>query len=77
MTQQMTRDDSWEATALPTEQLPTLVLLINDTPVKTITDSDYTSGQIALFVEHATTSNGVKASFSSVAVYPAPDQLPS
>jgi Domain of Unknown Function (DUF1080) len=55
----------------------TLVLLINDTPVKTITDSDYTSGQIALFVEHATTSNGVKASFSSVAVYPAPDQLPS
>jgi len=55
----------------------TLVLLINDTLVKTITDSDYTKGLIALFVEHGTTSNGVKASFSSVAVYPAPDQLPS
>lgn len=55
----------------------TLVLLINDTLVKTITDSNYTSGQIALFVQNGSTSNGVKASFSSVAVYPAPNQLPS
>ena len=56
---------------------PTLVLLLNDTVVKTITDSDYTRGQIALFAENGTTSSGVKASFSTVAVYHAPSQLPS
>jgi len=56
---------------------PTLVLLINDTLVTTITDHDYTSGQIALFVQNGSSSNGVTGSFSSVLVYPAPAQLPS
>lgn len=55
----------------------TLVLLINDSVVKTVTDSDYATGQIALYVGHGTTSSAVKASFSSVAVYPPPFQLPS
>ncbi len=54
----------------------TLVLLINDTLVNTITDHDYTNGQIALFVQNGNSSNGVTGSFSSVSVYPAPDQLP-
>ena len=55
----------------------TLVLLINDSVVKTVTDSDYATGQLALYVVHGNTSSGVKASFSSVAVYPPPFQLPS
>ncbi len=55
----------------------TLVLLINDSVVKTVTDSDYATGQIALYIGHGNTSSGVKASFSSVAVYPPPFQLPS
>jgi hypothetical protein len=55
----------------------TLVLLINKTVVNTVTDSDYTDGQVAVFVQNGNTSNGVKASFTNVAVYPAPDQLPS
>jgi len=55
----------------------TLVLLINDSVVKTVTDSDYATGQIALYVVHGITTSGVKASFSSVAVYPPPFQLPS
>jgi hypothetical protein len=55
---------------------PTLVLLINGTNVGTITDSDYTNGQIALFVRAGTNSHGVTASFTRVEVDPAPDQLP-
>jgi len=55
----------------------TLVLLINGSVVKTVTDSDYATGQIALYVIHGNTSSAVKASFSSVAVYPPPFQLPS
>jgi hypothetical protein len=54
-----------------------LVLLINGTVTSTVIDTDYTSGQIALFVQNSGTSSGVEASFSSVVVYPAPDQLPS
>jgi hypothetical protein len=54
-----------------------LILIINNTVVASISDSDYTSGQIALFIYHGNTSNGVKVSFTNVSVYPAPDQLPS
>ena len=54
-----------------------LILIINNTVVESISDSDYTSGQIALYIYHGNTSNGVKASFTNVSVYPAPDQLPS
>jgi hypothetical protein len=55
-----------------------LVVLINDKVVSSISDSGgYASGTIALFVENGKTSNGAQASFSSVAVYPAPTQLPS
>jgi hypothetical protein len=56
---------------------PQLVLLINGKVVNSVIDSDYTSGQIALFVQDSMTSSGVEAAFSSVAVYPAPDQLPT
>ncbi len=57
-------------------QGPNLVLLINSTMVNSVTDTDYSSGQIALFVQNSATSNGVEASFSTIAVYPAPKQLP-
>jgi hypothetical protein len=53
-----------------------LVLLINGTKVDSINDTNYTSGQIALYVAHGTSSSGAQASFSSVAVYPPPPQLP-
>ena len=55
---------------------PALILLINSTVVNSVTDTDYSSGQIALFVQNSATSNGVEASFSTIAVYPAPQQLP-
>ena len=52
-----------------------IVLLINDKVVNSITDNSYASGQIALFAENGQTSNGVNATFNSVAIYPAPNQL--
>ncbi len=55
---------------------PALVLLINGTVVSSITDSDYTSGQIALFARHGATSDGVTVAFSRVEVDYAPEQLP-
>ncbi len=56
---------------------PTLVLIMNGTVVNSVTDTDYTHGQIALFVDHGSTSEGVSAVFSDIAIYPAPYQLPS
>src|SRR5256885_9066697 len=43
---------------------PELVLLINGTLVNSVTDTDYTSGQIALFVQNSEISSEVEASFS-------------
>ena len=54
-----------------------LVLQINGSFINSVVDTDYTTGQLALFVQNSNSSGGVKASFSSVAVYPAPQQLPS
>ena len=56
---------------------PKIVVLINDKVVDSVTDTTYTSGQIALFAENGKTSNGVNATFSGVMVYPAPERLPS
>lgn len=53
-----------------------LVLLINGTKVNSISDTNYASGQVAVYVAHGDTSQGTQASFTSVAVYPAPSQLP-
>ncbi len=55
---------------------PFMVLAINGTIAASLVDADYTRGQIALFVNNGSTSDGVSASFSSVRVDPAPDQLP-
>ncbi|HLZ80902.1 MAG TPA: family 16 glycoside hydrolase [Ktedonobacteraceae bacterium] len=54
-----------------------LVLRINGSVIDTVIDTDYTTGQIALFVQNSNSSSGVEAAFSSVAVYPAPQKLPS
>ena len=54
---------------------PELVLLVNGSIVNSVTDSDYTGGQIALFVQNSETSSEVEASFSSVVVYPVPKQV--
>ncbi len=53
-----------------------MVILMNDKVMNSISDNGYTNGQIALFAENGTTSNGINVTFSSVAVYPAPNQLP-
>ena len=53
-----------------------MVLLINSVVVSTANDPDYAAGQIALFVQNSDVSDGVEASFSRIAVYPVPDQLP-
>ncbi len=55
---------------------PFMVLAINGTIAASLVDADYSHGQIALFVNNGSTSDGVSASFSSVRVDPAPDQLP-
>ena len=55
---------------------PAMVLVINKKVMHSVTDDDYTSGQIALFVHNTLTSNEVKATFSSVVVNPAPSVLP-
>jgi len=55
----------------------TLVLMNGNTVVKTVTDSSYATGQIALFLLHGTSSSGLKVAVSSIAVYPPPSQLPS
>jgi hypothetical protein len=53
-----------------------MVVLINNKLVNTIVDSGYAGGQIALFAENGSSSNGINATFGSVAVYPAPRQVP-
>ncbi|MDQ6660918.1 MAG: DUF1080 domain-containing protein [Chloroflexota bacterium] len=53
-----------------------LVLMINNEVVNSVIDMDYRSGQIALFVKNAATSNRVRASFSNIVIYPAPETLP-
>ncbi|HWS85173.1 MAG TPA: hypothetical protein VN207_13040 [Ktedonobacteraceae bacterium] len=55
---------------------PFMVLAINGTIAASLVDADYSRGQIALFVNNGSTSDGVSTSFSSVRVDPAPDQLP-
>lgn len=55
---------------------PALVLLINGTVVSNLSDSDYTSGQIALFARHGVTSDEVTVAISRVEVDYAPELLP-
>lgn len=53
---------------------PAMTIRINGSMVAALTDSDYTTGQIALFVQGSRASDQVTASFSSVAVYPILEQ---
>lgn len=53
-----------------------MVVLINREVVSSITDSDYSSGQIALFARHGSTSDGVVVAFSKIEIEDAPVQLP-
>jgi hypothetical protein len=58
-------------------QGPTLTLTINGTTVTSVTDTDYTHGQIALFVANGSTSDGVIAAFSSIEIDPLPSSTMS
>lgn len=53
---------------------PTMTLRLNGSAIASLNDSDYTEGQIALFVQGSQASSQVTVSFSSVSVYPMPDQ---
>jgi hypothetical protein len=53
-----------------------LVLTLNGAIVKSITDTDYSRGQIALFVNNGDTSDEVYATMSSIIVYSLPGQTP-
>lgn len=54
-----------------------IALLLNDKLITTVTDPDYTKGQVALFVQNGKTSSEARGSFSSIAIYPAPNQMPT
>lgn len=54
-----------------------IVLLMNDTVVKSVQDGDFARGKIILFVDNGNSSDGVVASFNMVAIYAAPEHLPS
>ncbi|MBE3561406.1 MAG: hypothetical protein IMW89_19620 [Ktedonobacteraceae bacterium] len=56
---------------------PSLVLLLNGKMLTSITDTDYTHGQIALFVDHGGTSSGVAAAFHCVVIATPPAVLPA
>jgi hypothetical protein len=51
-----------------TAQGPSISVQINNTPVSTVTDDDYASGQIAFFVRHGATSLAASMSVSFVEV---------
>lgn len=53
-----------------------IVLLLNNRVVKTVADSSFIGGPVALFIENGNSSDGVIAAFDSVAIYPPPDQMP-
>ncbi len=55
----------------------TIVLLINNTVVKSVSHEAFTSGRVMLFVGNGNSSDGVTASFDSIAIYDAPEHLPS
>ncbi|MBV9231869.1 MAG: DUF1080 domain-containing protein [Chloroflexi bacterium] len=52
----------------------TLTMTLNGTQVKSVTDTDYTHGQIALFVDQGSTSTTVTATFSSIVIWPVPEE---
>jgi hypothetical protein len=60
-----------------TMQGSTITLTINGQQVNTLTDTSYQQGQIALFVNNGTTSGGVTASFSRIAIYGLPPTPPT
>ncbi len=49
---------------------PAMVVQMNGKTLHTLTDMDYTHGQIALFVANGTTSSGVMATFHDIVIYP-------
>jgi len=57
-------------------QGPTMVVQINGKTVHSLTDTNYTHGQIALFVSNGQTSSGVTAKFHNLVIYPLLDTSP-
>ena len=54
-----------------------IVLLFNNTVVQSVTDNTFTGGPAFLFIENGKSSDGVIATFNTVAIYPPPAQLPA
>ncbi len=55
-------------------QGPIMVVQINGKTLHSLTDTDYTHGQIALFVSNGPTSHGVTAKFHNLVIYPLLDE---
>ncbi len=49
---------------------PMMAVQINGETICSLTDTKYTHGQIALFVENGQTSNGITAKFHNLVIYP-------
>jgi hypothetical protein len=55
---------------------PTMIIKINGQVVKSLTDPDYTHGQISLFLDQGNTSDRMTVSFGSIVIASVPDTLP-
>jgi hypothetical protein len=55
---------------------PTMVVLVNNVVVKTLSDASFSSGSLSLYLENGETSRAAVATFSNIAIYPAPANLP-
>jgi len=55
---------------------PAMVVQMNGKTLHTLADTDYTHGQIALFVANGTSSSGVTATFHDIVIYSVPNRLP-
>ncbi len=54
----------------------TMVVVMNNTVVKTVTDTSFSGGSIDLFLANGETSRAAIATFDNIAIYPAPTNLP-
>lgn len=55
---------------------PTMVVMMNNVVVKTLADTSFSNGSLSLYLGNGETSRVAIATFSNIALYPAPAELP-
>jgi hypothetical protein len=55
---------------------PTMVVLMNNVVVKTLTDTSFNNGSLSLYLGNGETSRAAVVAFNDIAIYPAPTNLP-